>query len=91
MKKAFVYKLRPTPAQETALWETLETCRWLYNYALGERKAAWEDRQASLGFPAQSAALPAMKKALLFLPAVHSYRLRIRAMSLAGDRARRGD
>jgi len=71
-RKAFVYKLRPTKAQETALSETLETCRWLYNYALRERKAAWENEQRSVGFAGQSAGLPAMKKALLFLPAVHS-------------------
>src|SRR5438309_486321 len=43
MIKTFVYKLRPTKAQQATLAETLETCRQLYNNALRERKEAWEE------------------------------------------------
>jgi putative transposase len=70
--KTFVFKLRPTRAQKARLEQTLETCRWLYNHALAHRKDTWEHTARSLGFAQQSAALPAMKKALPFLPLVHS-------------------
>lgn len=72
MKTAFVYKLRPTKAQEAALSETLETCRRLYNEAVAERKEAWEERKESVGFARQCAALPAKKTENSFLAAVHS-------------------
>jgi putative transposase len=70
--RAFVYKLRPTRAQRARLEETLETCRWLYNYALAERKGAWEHAQRSVNLAQQCAALPRMKKSLAFLSNVHS-------------------
>jgi putative transposase len=70
--RAFVYKLRPTRAQKARLEETLQTCRWLYNDALAERKGAWEHSKRSVGFAQQCAELPKMKKALAFLPNVHS-------------------
>jgi putative transposase len=72
MKKAFVYKLRPTRAQTLRLEQTLETCRRLYNASLAERKDAWEQEQRSLGFAKQCAALPAKKQTSEFLPLVHS-------------------
>src|SRR5206468_10792553 len=72
MKKAFVYKLRPTPEQEAKLSETLETCRHLYNHALTERKEAWEQEQRSVGFAAQSASLPTLKEENRYLSLVHS-------------------
>jgi putative transposase len=72
MKKAFVYKLRPTKAQAAALERTLETCRHLYNHALAERKEAWAQEHRSVGFATQSAALPALKQANPYLPLVHS-------------------
>jgi putative transposase len=71
-RKTFVYKLRPTKAQEAALSETLETCRHLYNRALADRKEAWEERQESVGFARQCAALPAQKIENAFLAAIHS-------------------
>ncbi len=56
-RKAFVYKLRPTPEQKGLMEETLETCRRLYNAAIAERKEAWEQRQESIGYFTQSATL----------------------------------
>jgi putative transposase len=70
--RTYVYKLRPTEDQETALLTTLETCRHLYNRALAERKEAWEQEQRSVTFAAQCAALPAQKRENPYLPAVHS-------------------
>lgn len=72
MKKAFVYKLRLTREQEQKLSETLDTCRHLYNHALGERKEAWEERQQSVHFAQQSASLPALKGQNPYLSHVHS-------------------
>lgn len=70
--KTFVYKLRPTRNQEDALAETLETCRCLYNRALGERKDVYEQEQRSVCFAEQCASLPQAKKESSFLPRVHS-------------------
>lgn len=70
--KTFVYKLRPTRSQEAAMAETLETCRRLYNRALGERKDAYEQEQRSVCFAEQCASLPLAKKESPFLPRVHS-------------------
>lgn len=72
MKKAFVYKLRLSPVQEAKLSETLETCRHLYNHAVGDRKETWEQEQRSVGFAAQSATLPTLKQTNPYLPQVHS-------------------
>jgi putative transposase len=72
MKKAFVYKLRPNPAQEAKLSEILETCRHLYNHAVGDRKEAWETEQRSVNFAEQSASLPGLKTENPYLPQVHS-------------------
>lgn len=44
------------------LTETVETCRRLYNHALGERKAAYQERGESIGFARQSAGLPSLKR-----------------------------
>jgi putative transposase len=72
LRKAFVYKLRPSRAQIARLEQTLETCRRLYNASLAERKDAWEHEQRSVGFAQQCAALPAKKETSAFLPLVHS-------------------
>ncbi len=41
-RKAYKYKVCPTPQQEAALDETLWRCRTLYNVALEQRKLWWE-------------------------------------------------
>ena len=70
--KTFVYKLRPTFAQAALLTETVETCRHLYNRALGERKTAYQERGEAIGFARQSAGLPTLKRTSPSLPRVHS-------------------
>jgi putative transposase len=57
MRKAFKYRLYPTERQEQALAEMLDTHRHLYNRALAERKAAWEEKQESVSYGQQSAHL----------------------------------
>jgi putative transposase len=44
LRKAFKYKLKPTPEQERMLGRTLILCCHLYNAAIGERREAWRMR-----------------------------------------------
>ncbi|HEX6778092.1 MAG TPA: transposase [Ktedonobacterales bacterium] len=61
-RKAYKYKLDPTPAQVEKLDWTLWRCRELYNAALAERKEAWRMQQVSIGYYAQKRDLPAIKE-----------------------------
>lgn len=72
MHKAFRYRLYPTKAQERTLQLTLNTCRWLYNYLLEQRKVAWEERQESLSLYGQLSGIPALKAERPELSVVHS-------------------
>jgi putative transposase len=62
VRKAFKYKLLPTPQQERLLEHVLWRCRELYNAGLEERKTAWEKCRISVTFTQQSAELPAIKE-----------------------------
>lgn len=55
MLKAFKYRLYPTGKQTQAIEATLETHRRIYNSALDDRKASWEEHQQSLSYRQQSA------------------------------------
>ena len=60
-RKAYKYRLKPTPAQARALEATVWRCRELYNAGLQERKEAYERCGVSVTFAMQSAQLPAIK------------------------------
>jgi len=45
--KAFVYRLYPTPAQESAMVQTLSVCRDVYNSMVNWRKHDFEVRGQS--------------------------------------------
>jgi putative transposase len=60
-RKAYKYKLVPTPEQAAKLDWTLRRCRELYNAALEERREAWRMRQVSVGYYEQKRELPAIK------------------------------
>jgi putative transposase len=62
-RKAFKYRLYPTPKQEQHLLFVLRRCRNLYNSALEERKAFYQMRRTSLGYSAQAAELADIKAA----------------------------
>ncbi len=62
VRKAFKYKLDPTPAQTRQLTWTLARCRELYNAALRERRDAWQMRRVSLSCYDQQAELPGIKE-----------------------------
>jgi putative transposase len=57
MRRVFRYRLYPTRQQVRAMTQMLETHRRLYNRALAERQAAWEQERRSVGFFEQSAHL----------------------------------
>jgi len=43
IRKTYKFRLYPNLQAERELTETLDTCRWLYNSALEERKLAYEN------------------------------------------------
>ncbi|MFL5802583.1 MAG: helix-turn-helix domain-containing protein [Roseiflexaceae bacterium] len=49
VRKAFLYRLYPSRAQERLLDATLETCRHFYNDCLAERKSAYQERGETIG------------------------------------------
>jgi putative transposase len=49
LRKAFLYRLYPSHAQERLLDVTLETCRHFYNDCLAERKSAYQERGETIG------------------------------------------
>ena len=73
MQRAFKYRLYPTPAQESALFHTLEECRWLYNHFLEERKNSWEQEQKSVGKWEQQHSVLALRVERPALALVHSH------------------
>jgi len=64
LRKAYKYKLKPTPAQARLLDRTLTLCRHIYNAAVSERREAWRMRRVSVTYYQQWAELPGIKAAL---------------------------
>ena len=72
LQLAYRYRLYPTKAQETALAETLETCRQVYNSLLNWRKHDYEVLGKSPSRFEQQAAFPRWKKEYAELGGVYS-------------------
>ena len=72
MIKSFKYRIYPTRKQETLLDQQFETCRWLYNRFLAERKDAWENEKRSVNYHSQAVSIPPLKKEKPELSEVHS-------------------
>ena len=62
VRKAYKYKLKPTPEQERQLEETLWRCRMLYNTALEQRITAYRRCGVTLTCYQQQAELPDIKR-----------------------------
>ena len=71
-RKAFHYRLYPTPTQEQTLLFVLRRCRHLYNSALEQRKAFYQMRRKSLGYSEQAAELTDLKAAYPAYQDIHS-------------------
>ena len=72
MRKTFKYRIFPTHVQATKLNKTLDSCRWLYNHFLEERKNAWEAEKKSISRYVQVNSLPILKAGQPFLQDVFS-------------------
>jgi len=62
LKTAYKFRMYPTKQQEAQLDLTLETCRYLYNLALADRKNAYEVEGVSRTYEDQATMLVAEKK-----------------------------
>jgi putative transposase len=73
VRKAYKYKLKPTPEQEQALERILSCCRALYNVALEQRRTWW-GRGQGIGatYYQQAMELPDLKDACPEYREVHS-------------------
>lgn len=78
--KCLKYKIYPTPAQETALCDTLNTCRVVYNSLLNERKHDYEIHGKSPSRYDQQKHFPLWAKDFPEIKAVHSQVLQNVAM-----------
>jgi putative transposase len=72
LRKAYKYKLKPTPEQERQLEQTLWRCRMLYNTALEQRITAYRRCGVTLTCYQQQAELPEVKEAFPEYAAIHS-------------------
>ena len=64
VRKAYKYKLKPSPQQEWELERVLVLCRHLYNAAVGERRETWRMRGVTVTYYQQKAELPGIKEAM---------------------------
>lgn len=65
MRRAYVFRLRPTARQHIALAACLDGHRELYNAALQERRDAWSHSKTRIGYGDQSAQLTEIRGARL--------------------------
>ena len=63
MKRAYVFRLRPTARQNIALAACVDAHRELYNAALRERRDAWAHSRTRIGYRDQSAQLTEIRAA----------------------------
>lgn len=62
MRRAYVFRLRPTARQHIALAACLDAHRELYNAALQERRDAWAHNKTQINYGAQSGQLPEIRR-----------------------------
>jgi len=65
LKTAYKFRMYPNKQQEAQLDLTLDTCRYLYNLALADRKNAYESEGISRSYYDQAAMLVAEKKMVI--------------------------
>jgi putative transposase len=73
LRKAYKYKLKPTPEQVRQPEEVLWRCRTLYNTALEQRITVYRQRGVTLTCYGQQAELPDLKAAFPEYAAIHSH------------------
>jgi putative transposase len=73
LRRAYKYKLKPTPAQELAMAEVLWRCRTLYNTALEQRITAYRRCGVTLTRYQQEAELKDLRTEMPEYAAIHSH------------------
>ena len=73
LRKAYKYKLKPTPEQERQLGEVLWQCRRLYNTALEQRITLYRQRGVTLSQYEQEAELKDIRADFPVYAAIHSH------------------
>jgi putative transposase len=73
LRKAYKYKLKPTPAQERVMDEILWQCRRLYNTALEQRITLWKQRGVTRSQYEQEAELKDLRADMATYAAIHSH------------------
>ncbi len=71
------YRLYPKPVQSDELSRTAETCRQVYNWALYERKSAYDTSKEYLGFAEQFRRLTAKRREMPSWQSVHTHALQV--------------
>jgi putative transposase len=62
MRKSYKYRLYPNQQERENIDKTLETCRWLYNHFLAERRDKYEKEQKKVSYTQQQNSLPSLKE-----------------------------
>lgn len=60
--RAYKFRIYPTPEQETVLRKTIGSCRFVYNWALAQRREAWVQEKKSVNYPKTCKALTELKE-----------------------------
>ena len=61
MHRAYRFRIYPTPDQETVLRKTIGSCRFVYNWALAQRRAAWVASKTSVSYAKSCASMTTLK------------------------------
>lgn len=72
VKRNYKFRIYPNKEQEARLLSWLETCRWIYNTALAQRKETWEREKRSVNRVEQQVWLKEAKKTDERLRGIHS-------------------
>ena len=72
MQCTYRFRIYPSAGQEEELRQWLDTCRWLYNKSLQERKEAYERDKTTVNYYDQANALKEAKETDVRLQSVHS-------------------
>ena len=60
--RAYKFRIYPSPEQETVLRKTIGSCRFVYNWALAQRREAWVQEKKSVNYAKTCKALTDLKE-----------------------------
>ena len=85
MEYSYKFRLYPTPEQEKQIWNTFGCCRFVWNYYLSQRQAAYKLNEHTMNYYECAKDMTNLKKKLPWLKDVDSTSLQssIRALDIA--------